>query len=343
MNADKDPVQREAVIAAILLMRVQASSSWINRARLRVWGIGQRRRELLDRVDRTWELLGRSGDAPEMRVWREQALAQSQNRPTDIPRLVTPRTLKYALAASVLALVGGGALILPSANSVQEYTYTTRPAEQRNLVLTDGTKISLDVASHIQVSMTARVRNVRLIEGRARFDIARDVARPFHVLIDNLDVTDLGTDFIASKNDGRLDVSLVDGLVLISTAKHDERTIFGGKSGKAVPVAHLRPGQAFEKRPGEAPRIVKFDRVAMTGWQRGLILLDDAALGNAAAILGRYGVDVTVAPEIAHLRISGVVTRASGLDWAGGIAAIHPEVEATRVGDRAILSRRSTQ
>ncbi|MGK6355691.1 FecR domain-containing protein [Sphingomonas sp. DT-207] len=51
----------------------------------------------------------------------------------------------------------------------------------RSLRLSDGSRVTLDRHSAIEIRLAARERRLRLLRGRARFDVAPDSTRPFVV------------------------------------------------------------------------------------------------------------------------------------------------------------------
>lgn len=73
--------------------------------------------------------------------------------------------------------------------------YTSDTARARTITLADGSKVSLNARSAIDIAFTAGQRRVLLLEGQAYFEVAPDAARPFEVVIGNVSVTALGTAF----------------------------------------------------------------------------------------------------------------------------------------------------
>ena len=67
--------------------------------------------------------------------------------------------------------------------------------QPRALVLQDGSQVTLDTSSSIRVEESDSRRVVRLLAGRARFQVARDPARPFIVRAGGQQVIALGTVF----------------------------------------------------------------------------------------------------------------------------------------------------
>lgn len=242
------------------------------------------------------------------------------------------------MAAVLFMLTGAGFTVLQPHLAVETRTIATRPAQQRSVVLSDGTKIDLDVATRVRVRMTGVLREVHLEQGRMRVDVAQDAERPFHLVAGDRQVTDLGTDFIAYVENRRLGVQLIDGAVQISVIESEKWAPFGlARERIAHRIADLEPGQAYEEIDKNNARITAFDRTSATGWQRGLIVLDDLTLADAAKLLRRYDLAIDVAPEIAQLRISGVVDARQGDGFVTAVSSIYPQVLVERREDRILL------
>lgn len=94
-----------------------------------------------------------------------------------------------ALTATGGVLWSNGAFLRLTAD------YASETAKARTVTLSDGSKVSLNARSAIDVAFTQGQRRVFLLEGQAYFEVAPDAARPFEVEIGNVSVTALGTAF----------------------------------------------------------------------------------------------------------------------------------------------------
>lgn len=88
-----------------------------------------------------------------------------------------------------------------------------------NLLLSDGTGVSLSVESRLRIpeKFASDVREVELV-GEARFDVAHAPTRPFVIRSGEVTVEVLGTDFgvRAYENENRIDVVVKSGSVAVS-------------------------------------------------------------------------------------------------------------------------------
>src|SRR3546814_13438728 len=86
--------------------------------------------------------------------------------------------------------------------------YATHIGERQLAVLDDGSRVSLDAVTKVKVRMKDEARQVELLEGRAKFDVAKDPLRPFTVAAGDKLVVDVGTSFSVELIDGQVRVIL---------------------------------------------------------------------------------------------------------------------------------------
>lgn len=196
----------------------------------------------------------------------------------------------------------------------REARFATAIGEIRNFVLLDGSKLTLDTNSIVLASYTQGERGLRLIQGRARFVVARD-ARPFVVRADTTVVTARETSFDMQLEDTRhVAVHMLDG------------QINGEHNGQVDVQTQSDPGGAgltgHEARDPLVTRLMAGQRLLVDGrqvsmaisgmqnddqWLDGVEAFDDVAVSELVASLNRYArkpVTITDA-RIGSMRISG--------------------------------------
>lgn len=102
--------------------------------------------------------------------------------------LVTPRAqgrrdttgiaMRFALGMAAALVLGVGVAWFTLTRPQQ---YETQFGEQRSVRLEDGSHVTLNTASKIEVRMFEHHRIVELLAGEALFDVAHDATRPFDV------------------------------------------------------------------------------------------------------------------------------------------------------------------
>ncbi|WP_395445607.1 FecR family protein [Caulobacter sp. UC70_42] len=118
-------------------------------------------------------------------------------------------------AAAVALVVAPWGEILPASDTL----YTTAKGENRAIALADGSHIDLNTDSHLSVRLEKDARRVTVHEGQALFDVAHDAARPFLITAGDETVRVLGTKFDVRRRDGQLTVTVLRGLVEVSTGQ----------------------------------------------------------------------------------------------------------------------------
>ena len=174
--------------------------------------------------------------------------------------------------------------------------------------LPDGSELTLDALSRIDIDFSADVRALRLHAGAAFFAVQREAARPFVVHALGTKVTVLGTRFGVEIDGGdNIAVQVESGLVQV--------------------VAH---GQTTELSAGQSLR-VKPDTVIATqvtspaSWRKGELDFDAVRLDQALARVARYSpAPLRATPAVAHLPISGTVRIVDARGWIASLPNVLP-------------------
>lgn len=224
--------------------------------------------------------------------------------------------LSGAVAASVLALVIAQPSITGS-SGMAPVLYATADG-QKTVALADSGTVRLDARSQIAIAADG---HVKMEQGAAYFDLRHNEDRPVEIRSGSFTVRDIGTRFTVSRNAGRLNVAVADGIVDVGFDN-------GGNGGSPV---RLRAGQTLDgdERTG-AVKVGTIAPEAVGSWREGRLVYDNAPLTRVADDLSRYiGKPVEVSPTIAGLRLSGILLIRNGPELVDQICAILP-VEAVR-------------
>jgi len=200
------------------------------------------------------------------------------------------RTALLSVAASlVLALFLSPFLLRSPGMEV----IMTNPGETREIALGDGSTIALNGGTTIRIDRKAE-RFARLDTGEAIFTIKHDSARPFVVETGDGTLRDLGTIFNVRQSANGLEVGVSEGSV-----QYDP-------GARAVTVA---AGKQLRVQRGKSTAVVTaIDPASVGGWRQGRLSYHDASLATIALDLSRsLGTPVTVSPDLASRRFSGVI------------------------------------
>lgn len=232
-----------------------------------------------------------------------------------------------AIAASALVAIGVG---LRSPGVTTE-TYRTAPGETRQITLADGTRIRLNAASRIIVSLDHDARRVRMADAEATFDVAHDAQRPFLIGAGDRQVRVVGTEFNLRQRADRFDLTVRRGVVEVRPAD----------APQAWPI-RVTVGQELTHTAGRANEAPKpSDPDQAFAWTNGQLIYRDQPLSDVAADLSRrFGAPVRIADaRTAALRFSGVLVTDNEDAVLRRLEAYAP-VLAERAGGGVVLRRR---
>lgn len=240
--------------------------------------------------------------SPEMIAVRRRALARGEAEQSHTFR--GGRRAIAAIAATIMLMVGGTAIWI----SGMPETYRTAKGERRVVTLSDGSTISLNSGSEVKVSYTRDARELLLVGGQARFDVAHDAARPFSVTVQKRAVVATGTAFDIDLFRGNLAITMIEGRVVVVDAKMPKLLPVvpvpdPGSRQRAVLVA----GDQMLANAAGTESIGKVNIDQVTAWETGHMIFEDEPLEQVAARVSRYAsAPVLVAPGAGTLRVSGV-------------------------------------
>ena len=214
-----------------------------------------------------------------------------------------------ALAASLLLVVAVGLFALRQpplhvrSSPAAPATFQTARGEKSDVVLSDGSIVTLDAASRVRVSMGPRSRRVVLEQGRAEFAVAKDAGRPFVVSAGDQTVTATGTKFVVSVTPSEMDVGLVEGRVRV------EKVSSGSPMRQPVRAIEMQRGDWLTAPDDGQWMVVSMPSENMLSWVSGVLVFQNASLEEIAAEMNRYTRSPIVIADAAtaHKRLTAVV------------------------------------
>jgi transmembrane sensor len=203
-----------------------------------------------------------------------------------------------ALAASVMLAL----LLTPQLGFDQEQQiFRTRLGEQLTIDLADGSHLTLNTDSRLQVDLGEDRRELLLSRGEAFFDVAKDPDRPFIVRAGNAEVRALGTAFnIYLRDDEESTITVTEGVVRV--------TELDAPASRAADVALLYVNQSIASDAGGLASPVASDSETTLAWRDGKIVAHNMKLLTLVRELSRYHPRQIVIPdaEVGQLTFSGV-------------------------------------
>lgn len=217
-----------------------------------------------------------------------------------------------AIAASVATI--GLVNDWPTALLSDHYTGT---GEVKKVILADGSKVTLDAGTSLTVDFSTEQRKTRLKEGRAFFEVAQSVQRPFVVKAGRGVIRVLDARFTVHQWADVITVSAIENTAEV-TAPNGDRVV-------------LSQGQAVSYRPlglsdAGLDTVAPADMGGALEWQHNKLVFEDRPLQQVIADLNRYrpGQIFIANRELLDLRVSGSFDMSKPQDILATIAKILP-------------------
>jgi transmembrane sensor len=208
------------------------------------------------------------------RLWSDLSELKEKK---DIPGLEKARRTR--LKRSSVRTLGLAAFILISSTLISigwmEYntetiTYVTQTGEQQTIMLSDGTSIDLNTATHLRVRISLLHRKIQLDKGEAIFNAHHELLRSFSVQAGNLTIHDIGTRFSVRLHDDAVSVAVLQGAVEMNGERMDEGYQRNYQPG--IGLSHLQP----------------IDMERIDAWKHGRLIFRQSSLREVVTELERY-------------------------------------------------------
>jgi len=218
-----------------------------------------------------------------------------------------------ACAAAVLVMLAAGGVLrqeMPARPPVQQakvtlpsgpQSYATAIGAQKKFALADGSVVTLNTNSRIEVEIGAHSRDVHLVQGEAYFDVVHDKARPFTVYANRYVVRDIGTAFAVHLLDkGLVNVRVTKGSVEIAASK-------GSRKAKSLGVLGVGQDVLFGQKILRAVVVSDAELGRKLAWRQGQLIYSGQPLADVLADVSRYtDIDIELAdPGLRDLPVGG--------------------------------------
>jgi transmembrane sensor len=281
-------------------------------------------------------------------AWRQEQVQRTRAR-----QRLRHAAVALGLIAAVVVAVVGLRWMAPTewrtlTGGARMFVVETGLAEHREVVLNDGSKISLGAKTAITSDITAERRTVVLSRGEALFHVARDPQRPFRVIAGGGTITAVGTAFnVRRRDDDHVVVTVTEGTVEVTPGRSLSETAEPARAESEVALQRLTRGQELTydvQGRFDAPRFVDGD--VLSSWQNGQLRYRGELLRNVIPDVNRYSRRPLILGDKAagDLVYSGTVFERDVDEWIEGLERIYPEVEVSVTDGQHILIRtRPTQ
>ena len=281
----KGMLRREA---ASWLARLQSGRDPDIESKFRQWREADpRHAAAFDRVRRSYEQAG---------LLRHSPIAASEQYQSPIRQTAWKPLPALAAAAAVVILVPVGLAVFRDGSTLFGGTETlmlmTQIGEMRQVGLADGSKVTLDTATKVELEIGPSRRTAHLRYGRARFRIA-PAKTPFVVETEGTTIT---------ARSGVIDVEQVGGQdrVQVLAGAADVRR---SAQGQAEPLT-LGVGEAATVNSDGAEKTNAVP--GASDWTRGMLQFDGTPLADAVVLANRYSErHIILVGDLAALRVTG--------------------------------------
>jgi transmembrane sensor len=300
------------------------------------------------RIAAAWEHSGRlnalgagvpKGTIPARGFWGfapSSKAPPSAQHPADGPGARALRPTRFsrrarAVAASLALGVAAGTGWYLSTDHAE--SYRTKVGAISTVPLADGSRITLNTDSRVQVELNTTERRVMLERGEAFFDVSKDAARPFVVEIGDKRVIAVGTQFSVRREDDDIRVLVTEGRVRIE------------RPDIAPEAAQTQVAAGSEARTSKTAVLVDQTAAArveqLLSWRTGYLIFRDTALAEAVADFNRYSVRKIIIqdPALGGIRIGGSFRSGDADAFLWLLQSGFP-ITVERRSDRIILTKR---
>jgi ferric-dicitrate binding protein FerR (iron transport regulator) len=186
-----------------------------------------------------------------------------------------------------------------NAKKVLYNTMSTPRGGKYEIVLADGTRVTLDAASSITypVAFYGKERQVT-VTGQAYFQVVHNASQPFSVVVKGQVIQDIGTAFNvnAYDDDPSVKITLQQGAVAVSNK---------------LKTVSLKPGEQAEVKDGEQNISVKsVDVNEAIAWKNGWFILHNESIKDVMKQAARwYDVDIDYEGNIMPRKFGGTISK----------------------------------
>lgn len=168
----------------------------------------------------------------------------------------------------------------------------TQVGEVRDVTLPDGTVLTLGAKSQLDHDIGKRQRRVELLEGEAFFAVSEDAERPFIVVVDDVSITAVSTQFEVRRRSASVKVAVLEGIVEVAQPA-------------AEPV-RVQPGEGVVAVKRQQLDVSSVRTNDIGAWREGRLVYENATLADLAADANRYGTAriIIETPPLAQERIT---------------------------------------
>jgi Fe2+-dicitrate sensor, membrane component len=223
----------------------------------------------------------------------ESALADVLGYPNKRQRIIAQLTPYLRVASVILIFLTASIFAINKFKKSTHVgkTYFANNGEVRSVTLPDGTQVSLNGGSRLEITSDFEKGNREVkLTGEAYFKVVKDPKHPFLVNTSTIITRVLGTEFNvqAYDNENQLTVTVAEGKVGVKRQQN--------QGGKETLSRGLLPGQQLTfNKTNKRSTISQVDASRTSAWRNGIVYFEDASIPEIARKLERkYNLHIKV-------------------------------------------------
>lgn len=218
--------------------------------------------------------------------------------------------------------------------------FMTTVGEQRTVTLSDGSVITLNALSTVEIDYSRSRRDVQLKTGEAAFRVAHDSSRPFIVHTPSAVVRAVGTQFNVKEQPGGAVVSVLEGRVQVVPVLQASVAGAASEVPKTIELGAGEEGRVVAG--GTVSKRQRQDMGSALAWRERKLHFEDTPLDEIVREFNRYGQSVQLKTQgiPAGSRRYGGIFEADDPDSFAQTLAREPDLIVERKPGQIIIRNR---
>ncbi len=261
-------------------------------------------RTAFEQIANMW---GDVGALPTSAVDALSPQASSSHKASPLSRWLNWRGLTGIATALVVATIA--VVLIPSGGKLA--TYTTAKGEQLEIALQDGSTVTLNTDTLLEVDLNNEQRWLHLVRGEAWFSVANDEQRPFVVDLDGITARVLGTEFnVYRENAESALVTVTEGAVQVTNTS--------STSDSAI----LRKHESVKYSRKTGISSVEAASANVAAWRQRQLVFASTPLNDVITTLNRYSKTPIrlISKDVGLSRVSGTFSTEHPAETARAVA-----------------------
>jgi len=263
-------------------------------------------------------------------TWNALDACASAHKPTPaVPTnnvFYTRRAFLYTASSFLLGIGAYGLYGHYLKTPIFARTFISRQGETMEVTLPDGTHVSLDADTKLEVAYYTHQRETNVRQGQVMFSVTSDPQKAFHVKANETIVTVVGTRFSVRNIDDIVKVAVQEGHVRVANTTLTHTFDLLPSDGLIVQKTKITPLKVTPELVG--------------AWQNGRVAFEDATLEETLKEFARYGEKRLIATdEVKNIRVTGSFDITNSGNFVTALPSVIP-IRYIKEGEKLLIVKR---